>query len=120
MDLPVGSLCHVGYDGMGLLGGAGASRESVRGARRVAACPHRGFYARLDREDRTLAEMAGGIALVDQALRLYMTGMEWCLVIDRLLARLVAAIAGLHGSIPIETLVSPLRLQLQDPHGSDE
>jgi hypothetical protein len=54
--------------------------------------------ARLDREDRTLAEMAGGIAQVDEALPVYSTALERCLVIGRLLAWLVAAVAALHGS----------------------
>ena len=58
-----------------------------------------GLDARLDREDRTLAEMAGGLAQVDEALPAYATALERCLVIGRLLAWLVAAIAGLHGCV---------------------
>lgn len=57
-----------------------------------------GLDDRLDREDLTLAEMAGGIAQVDAALPAYSKGLERCLVIGRLLAWLVAAIAGLHGT----------------------
>jgi hypothetical protein len=56
-----------------------------------------GLDAWLDREDRALAGMAGGIAQVDAALPVYSTALERCLVIGRVLAWLVAAIAGLHG-----------------------
>ena len=56
-----------------------------------------GLDARLDREDRALAEMAGGIARVDEALPVYETALERGLALGRLLAWLVAAIAGLHG-----------------------
>jgi hypothetical protein len=56
-----------------------------------------GLEGRLEREDRTLAEMAGGLAQVDVALPAYARALERCLVIGRLLAWLVAAVAGLHG-----------------------
>src|SRR6185312_6093935 len=57
-----------------------------------------GLEEQLEREDRTLAEMAGGITQLDAALPAYSRALERCLVIGRLLAWLVAAIAGLHGS----------------------
>jgi hypothetical protein len=56
-----------------------------------------GLNIRLDREDRTLAEMAGGLAQVEEALPVYATALERCLVIGRLLAWVVAAVAALHG-----------------------
>jgi hypothetical protein len=57
-----------------------------------------GLNVRLDREDQTLAEMASGLAQVEKALPIYATALERCLVIGRLLAWVVAAIAALHGS----------------------
>ena len=79
-----------------------AAREQVEGLSEEFAgllpALTEGLDARLDREDRTLAEMAGGLAQVDAALPAYSTALERCLVIGRLLAWLVAAVAGLHGS----------------------
>lgn len=57
-----------------------------------------GLDVRLDREDRALAEMAGGLAQVETALPAYATALGRCVVIGRFLAWLVAAIAALHGS----------------------
>jgi hypothetical protein len=57
-----------------------------------------GLEARLDREDRTLAEMAGGLEQAGRVLPAYEEALGRCSAIGRLLAWLVAAIAGLHGS----------------------
>jgi ABC-type transporter Mla subunit MlaD len=79
-----------------------AAREQVEGLSREFAetLPTfaEGIDARLDREDRALAEMGQGIAQVDEVLPAYSRAMSRSLVIGRLLAWLVAAIAGLHGS----------------------
>jgi hypothetical protein len=57
-----------------------------------------GLEARLDREDLALAEMAEGLTLVDAALPVYSRAISRSLIVGRLLAWLVAAVAGLHGS----------------------
>jgi len=77
-----------------------AAREQVEGlsggfAELLPALTE-GLDARLDREDRTLAEMAGGITQVDTALPAYSTALERSLIIGRLLSWPVAAVAGLH------------------------
>ena len=56
-----------------------------------------GLEARLDGEERILAEMAGGLTLVDAALPAYARAVSRSLIVGRLLAWLVAAVAGLHG-----------------------
>jgi septal ring factor EnvC (AmiA/AmiB activator) len=79
-----------------------AAREQVEGlsGEFAALLPAltEGLDVRLDGEDRTLAEMAGGLAQVEEALPVYSTALERCLVIGRLLAWVVAVIAALHGS----------------------
>jgi ABC-type transporter Mla subunit MlaD len=60
-----------------------------------------GLDARLDREERTLAEMAGGIAQVDEVLPAYSNALERSLMIGRLLSWLTAGVAALHGSFLI-------------------
>lgn len=55
------------------------------------------LHARLDEEDRTLAEMGRGLAQLDEVLPAYSRLMSRCMVIGRCLAWLVAAVAGLHG-----------------------
>jgi hypothetical protein len=57
-----------------------------------------GLDTRLDREDRTLAEMAGGLEQASRALPAYAEAIGRCSAIGRLLAWLVATITGLHGS----------------------
>jgi hypothetical protein len=64
-----------------------------------------GFDARLDQEDRSLTEMAGGIAQVDAALPAYSAALDRCLLIGRGLSWLAAAIAALHGFL----LIGPSR-----------
>jgi ABC-type transporter Mla subunit MlaD len=68
-----------------------------------------GLYARLDREDRALDEMARGIAQVDEVLPTYARALLRCLVIGRLLAWVVAVIAGLHGLSLILCRLPPAR-----------
>jgi hypothetical protein len=74
-----------------------------------------GLDVRLDREDRTLAEMAGGLAQVEQALPVYATALERCLVIGRLLAWVVAAVAALHGSCLMLGRLATRSPRTQDP-----
>jgi len=77
-----------------------------------------GLDARLDREDRTLAELAGGIAQVDATLPVYETALDRCLVIGRLLAWLLAGIAGLHGTYLVtSTIRSGYRCRSQEASG---
>ncbi len=57
-----------------------------------------GLQARLDREDQALAEMGRGLAQVDEALPEFSRAIARSLMIGRLLAWLVAAVAGLHGA----------------------
>jgi hypothetical protein len=71
---------------------------------------------RLDEEGRTLDEMARGIEQVDGALPACSRTLVHCLQICRLLAWLVAVVAGLHGTVLIlgilprcSTQVFPLR-----------
>lgn len=62
-----------------------------------------GLYARLDQEDRALAEMEGGIAQVETVLPTYSRAASRCLDIARVVVWLLAAIGGLHGSYLIAT-----------------
>ncbi|MEJ7639834.1 MAG: hypothetical protein WKF75_18155 [Singulisphaera sp.] len=79
-----------------------AAREQVEGLAEefVALLPAlaHGLEARLDGEERILAEMAEGLTLVDAALPVYSRTISRSLIVGRLLALLVAAVAGLHGS----------------------
>lgn len=79
-----------------------AAREQVEGlaeelADLLPALAH-GLEARLDGEEQILAEMAEGLTLVDAALPVYSRAISRSLIVGRLLALLVAAVAGLHGS----------------------
>lgn len=79
-----------------------AAREQVEGlsAEFAGLLPAMtvGLDARLDHEERNLAEMAGGLAQMDEALPVYSDALGRCLVLGRLLAWLVAGIAALHGA----------------------
>jgi len=57
-----------------------------------------GIAGRLDEEDKVMAELAGGIEQVGAALPVYSRALSRCLRVGRLLAWLVAAVAGLHGA----------------------
>ncbi len=78
-----------------------AAREQVEGLAGEFAgllpAAAEGLDARLDREERTLAEMAEGLGQASQALPAYASAMERCSTLGRFLAWLVAAVAGLHG-----------------------
>jgi chromosome segregation ATPase len=58
-----------------------------------------GLEARLQREDQTLAEMAGGLEQAGRVLPVYAVALGRCSTIGRLLAWLVATIAGVHGCV---------------------
>ena len=57
-----------------------------------------GLAGRLDDEDNALAEMAVGIDQIGVTLPTYSNALSRCLRVGRLLAWLVAVIAGLHGA----------------------
>jgi hypothetical protein len=70
-----------------------------------------GLEARLDEEDRVLAEMEQGLMLVDAALPAYARAIDRSLIVGKLMSWMVAAVAGLHGSsLILASLVAGRRL----------